>query len=139
MDVYDIMSLKITTWNLKHAYKLVSNNPSNTVLDRRRRVYSTIKEINPDFLCIQEGPKGEQAIDDFCTLVLNREWVPVLLKESQDALGDKDKEYGILGNQWIWFLVQPEKLNSCRLQSPKVWQSFVGKKSGPLTIGAKFQ
>jgi len=132
MGVCNILSLKVATWNIEHAYKLISDNPSNTILDRRHRVHSTIKSMDPDILCIQEGPKGEQAIDDFCTSVLNREWVPVLLKESGDALGDKNKEYKTKGNQWIWFLVRPELLNSCRLQPPSVWQSFVERDKWPV-------
>ncbi len=49
------------------------------------------------------------------------------LKGSADALGDSDEEYEIKGNQWIWFPVRPELSVRCRLQSPAVRQSFVGR------------
>ncbi len=95
--------------------------------DRRKRVKATIENINPDILSIDEGPEGEQAIDDFCKQVLDQKWVPVLLRQEREALGQRDKEYKTKGNQWIWFLVKPELLKNCRLQPPSVWQSFTGK------------
>lgn len=126
------MSLKITTWNLEHANRLVSDNPNSHMVDRRLRVRETIEEIAPDILCIQEGPKGEQAVDDFCTQVFDREWVPILLDPGNGDLGEKDKEYQTKGTQWIWFLVKPELAQRCRLQSPQTWQAFVGSKTWPV-------
>lgn len=126
------LSLKISSWNIKHASKMLKDNPSNTVQERILRVYSTIKDIDPDILCIQEGPRGEQDIDRFCSIVLKDEWLPILLKEQNDQLGDRDKEYRIKGNQWIWFLTRPELSDKCRLQSPNVWQSFIGRDEWPV-------
>ena len=123
------MPLKVATWNIEDSYKLVSSNPSAAVLERRLRVRQTIESIDPDILCIQEGPKGEQAIDDFCTQVLNRQWVPILLRQDGDALGDRDKEYRTKGRQWIWFLVQAVLERNCRLQSPDIYQAFTGMKT----------
>ena len=126
------MSLKITTWNLEHANRLVSDNPNSHMVDRRLRVRETIEEIAPDILCIQEGPKGERAVDDFCTQVFDREWVPIFLDPGNGALGDNDKVYQTKGTQWIWFLVKPELAHRCRLQSPQIWQAFVGAKTWPV-------
>ena len=128
------MPLKVTTWNLEHSQRLISADPSATVLDRRRRVRETIESIDPDILCLQEGPKGEQAIDDFCTQVLNRQWIPILLRQDGDALGDRDKEYQIKGTQWIWFLVRAGLEGNCRLQSPDTWQAFTGLKTWPVNF-----
>lgn len=128
------MPLKVTTWNLEHSHRLISENPSTGVLDRRRRVRETIEGINPDILCIQEGPKGEEAIDNFCTQVLNQQWVPILLRQDGDALGDRDKDYQIKGTQWIWFLGRATLAGNCRLQSPDTWQAFTGMKTWPVNF-----
>ncbi len=114
------MSLKITTWNLEHCQRLISDNPNEQINERRRRVKATIENINPDVLCIQEGPKGEGNIIDFCSQVLDNKWVPVLLK---------DGSYQISGSQWIWFLVKAQLKDKFRLQSPETWQAFTKQKS----------
>ncbi len=56
------MPLTVTTWNIEHAQRLITNSPSRDVVERRQRVHDLIDAIAPDILCIQEGPKGEQAI-----------------------------------------------------------------------------
>lgn len=118
------MPLKITTWNLKHADRLVANNPNSATLNRRQRVRATIEEIDPDILCLQEGPKGEQAIDAFCTQVLQDDWRPALLRQPAEALGAQDAAYKTKGTQWIWFLVRAELQARCRLQAPEIWQAL---------------
>ena len=123
------MSLLIATWNLEHAARLVTQNPSDNVLERRRRIRETLESIAPDILCIQEGPRGEQAIVDFCSQVLNDRWLPVLLRQNGEAVGLRDGEYQLKGTQWIWFLVKDEMISKCRLQSPLVWQEFVSGKT----------
>ncbi len=116
--------MKITTWNLENSKQLISENPTAAVLSRRQRVRDTIESINPDIFCLEEGPKGEEGITQFCKQVLNEHWVPVLLKQEGEALGQRNKEYSTDGEQWIWFLVKPEQIGNCRLQSPTVWQAF---------------
>ncbi len=123
------MPLKVTSWNLEYAYKLIVANPSTDVLARRERVRQTLEDIDPDIICIQEGPKGEVAIKKFCKVVLNNKWVPILLKQPGDKLGDRDPEYNIKGTQWIWFLVRKNLENNCMLQPPSTWQTFTQKKT----------
>lgn len=123
------MALKVTTWNLQHSHRLVDAQPSADVLARRLRVRETIESIDPDIICIQEGPKGEQAILDFCTQVLGQNWVPVLLKEPNEAVGLRDPDYKIKGTQWMWFLVRSTLSGNCRLQSPSTWQAFTDEKT----------
>jgi len=123
------MSVKITNWNIEHAEKLLADNPTGKILDRRRRIRETLEEINPDILCIEEGPQGEQKIEEFCGQVLNNQWAPVLLRQPNDPLGARDSEYQIKGNQWIWFLVKPGLRAKCKLQLPTVWQSFIDAKT----------
>ena len=117
------MPLKITTWNVEHADRLVSGSPTPAVKERQRRVRETIEEINPDILCIQEGPKGEKAAQAFSMLVLGNQWVPVLIDASA-ALGANDPLYEVKGTQWIWFLVRSNLATRCRIQPPSVWQAF---------------
>ena len=122
------MALKITSWNIEHAQKLIVDNPSAAIQNRRKRVLDTLTEINPDIFCMLEGPAGEQKIDAFCTQVLNGRWVPILLSAQNEPLGTHDKDYQIKGTQWIWFLVKPELKDKCKLQPVTVWQSFIGTK-----------
>lgn len=123
------MPLRVTTWNIEHARKLLpSGDPSTTVLDRRRRVRETLEEIDPDILCIVEAPRGEQGLTDFCREVLADRWLPVLLREDDDALGDRDRDYKMAGTQWIGFVVKPELLPRCRIQAPEAWQDFTDVK-----------
>ncbi len=122
------MSLKVTTWNIEHASELLTANPSANIQDRITRIKQTIEAMSPDILLIVEGPKGEQGIIDFCNVVLNNEWVPVLLRQAGDAIGDRDDEYGHdgRGTQWMWYVVKPGVLAKCRIQKAEIWHSFVG-------------
>lgn len=74
------MALKITHWNIEHANRLIGNNLSDNNNKRKGLVRQTIERINPDILCMVEGPKGEQTITDFCQEVLDNRWVPKLLQ-----------------------------------------------------------
>ena len=123
------MSLKVTTWNLEHSSRLIGNNPSDNIQEKRRRIRQTIEAINPDILCLVEGPRGEQAVTDLCNDVLQMQYMPVLLKQPQDNLGDRDGDYQIKGTQWIWFIVRNSIMQNCRLQSPEVWQAFTDEKT----------
>lgn len=123
------MSIKVTTWNLENSNRLLKDNLTNKDIERIGRVKSTVRGIDPDILCIQEGPKGEQGVAKFATDVLDDEWTPVLLRQPGEALGLRDEEYDVTGSQWIWFLVKPELLDRCQLQPPSVWQSYLGGSS----------
>ncbi|MGH1432554.1 MAG: hypothetical protein ACRBB4_15735 [Neptuniibacter sp.] len=120
------MPLKVTSWNVEHSASLIGQGLDDIRKNRRDRVAKTIRDINPDVLCMLEGPKGEEDIVLFSDDVLDKEWVPVLLHELGYGLGQRDQEYDIRGNQWIWFLVKPHLIDRCRIQAPSVWKSFVG-------------
>ena len=112
------MPLKVTTWNLEHSERLISDTPSAVIAERRQRIRDTVEEIAPDILCIQEGPKGAAAVQALSDQVFGGSLVPVLLP------GASDPDYKTDGTQWIWFLVRPELAGRCRLQAPSVWQAF---------------
>jgi len=120
------MPLKVTSWNVENSASLIGDDLDEIKKDRRRRVARTIRDIDPDILCMLEAPKGEADIVSFTHDVLDDEWVPILLQEDGEALGDKDGDYDTSGKQWIWFLVKPHLAASCRVQAPSVWKSFVG-------------
>ena len=120
-------TLKMSTWNVEHAKQLLVEQPSAQVLDRIQRVQNTFLQMDSDIVLMVEGPKGEANILKFCHTVLNNQWIPILLKTDNDAVGDRDRDYGnhMGGTQWLWFLVKPEIASQCRLQSASVWQAFV--------------
>lgn len=124
------MPLKITSWNIEWADKLLTAlqaaKITDAVKDRRDRIYQTLCELDPDILCVVEGPKGEKRALEFGTAVLHDDWVPVLLGNGD---GSRDKEYDTKGNQWIWFFVKPAQKERCRLQAPAVWQEKTGHQS----------
>lgn len=121
------MSLKLCSWNIEKSDRLADANPSDLEQERIRRVRQTLDDIAPDIVCLQEGPKGEQAIEKFCSNALENRWRPVLL--AGPGNGSRDGDYRIKGTQWIWFLVQDAWFNRCSLQSPEVWSSFTGQSS----------
>jgi endonuclease/exonuclease/phosphatase family metal-dependent hydrolase len=120
------MALKVTTWNIEHSGRLLSASPSADVLERRRRIRETVEAIDPDILCMQEGPKGEQAALAFAADVLGGAWTPILLPASGEAQATRDRAYETLGTQWAWFLVRAGLAGRARLQPPATWAAFTG-------------
>lgn len=123
------MPLKLTSWNIKNANSLASSNLNPTNSDRRARIQDTIDEIDPDVLCLIEGPKGESRITAFANHVLKGRWEPILLPNDGRSAQDQDRMYQTSGTQWIWFLAKPSLAAQCRIQDPTVWRSYVGSKS----------
>lgn len=118
------MALKLTTWNVKHSSRLVGANLNPIKEERRNRVKNTILDMDPDILCLIEGPKGPQTVSDFCKDVLENKWRPILLQPDNLTPTLDDKDYKTNGTQWIWFLVKDNLVSKCRLQFPEVWQSL---------------
>jgi hypothetical protein len=115
--------LKITCWNVEHAHRLVTGPSSVVTEERRTRIRRTLQAIDPDILCLVEGPARVENINRFAEEVLDNAWVPVML----EAESGPDSMYRIRGTQWIWFLVRPGLRARCRLQPPSVWQAFTGQ------------
>lgn len=121
-----VMTFKLTSWNIEHSSRLIGSGLSPIYEERRKRVKNTILDINPDILCMIEGPKGTETVAGFCESVLENKWRPVLLKPDNLNPTIDDKSYKTSGTQWIWFLVRENLLDKCRLQPPSVWQSYNG-------------
>lgn len=108
-------TIKIVSWNIGHLERLIKETLNNTEQKRKDAIINEIKNLEPDVLCILEGPKGETAIDFISNQWLNGEWVPV--KAS-------DGKYSILGDQWIWFLVRKQHKDLVSLLPVETWDVF---------------
>lgn len=112
------MKLKITSWNIEHLDRLLKSNLSNNEKKRRDAIVDEIEGVNPDILCILEGPKGEASIDKIANNLLSCKW---------KAVKAADGEYATKGEQWIWFLVRKDYKNISSLLPITTWDSLVGK------------
>lgn len=110
--------IKITSWNVEYLDNLTKNHLGETLQRRRGAVVREIKELSPDILCLLEGPKGEEAIDQVSNDLLNGEWI---------AVKAEDRKYDIQGNQWIWFLVRKNLINQASLLPAETWDAFTCK------------
>lgn len=128
------MPLKVTSWNIKHAHRLITDDPSEDILERQERVRDTIIEIEPDILCVEEGPIGEVSVENFCTQILDNQWVPILLDNNGGDMNERKKAYQTKGTQWIWFLVRDSLKDNCRLQPPTTWQFYTEMKKWKLNF-----
>jgi len=141
--------IKLTTWNIEHfARVLAGNTPQDQ--NRRQAIASEITQIDPDILCIIEGPGDLTLLQDFVndSSGLNGNYqIPVINgtnniidsnpQDVRDALSDLYQMQGnaTTGNQWIWFLVKNDLVQSVSnvfLQDPQIWDQFVGSRSWPV-------
>lgn len=141
--------MKLTTWNIEHFSRPLSNMSSNINKERLKNISNEILNINPDVLCVTEAP-GD--------LTKLREWIDLPIKDgglngiytiptidgTDDILNENPldvrnalkKLYAMqgtkkTGNQWIWFLVKKNLINSgikASIQNPSVWQGMTGVK-----------
>lgn len=108
-------TVKITSWNVAHLDRLVKDELSEFERRRRDAVVREVRELSPDVLCILEGPKGEEGIDQVSNDLLGGEWVAVKAVDSQ---------YKILGTQWIWFLVHKDHSDRASLLPVETWDAL---------------
>ena len=115
-------TLKVTSWNVEWMDKLydASSNPTVQAHKQQRlvNIAEEIRDLDPDVLCMLEGPKNAARIRAFCTKQLGGDWTPMTLPDGVS--------YGIRGRQYIWFLVKTLLAPQCSLQDPTVWKSFAG-------------
>jgi hypothetical protein len=111
--------LKLTSWNSEYLDRLIDNPADPKKKKRLDAISQEIFTINPDILCLIEGPRSEQRIDDFCNNFLQGKYKPI--KEA-------NQNYKQKGIQWIWFLVKPSISDRASLLSPDTWDSFAGAK-----------
>ncbi len=109
--------LKVTTWNVEWLDKLFDGNLTSIKEKRINAIKREIFEINADVYCLLEAVQGEEKIKNFCEHTLEGKYLPVLSESG---------EYGILGRQWIWFLVKPELITSVQLLPNVAYDEFAG-------------
>lgn len=68
--------IKVTSWNIEHLDRLVTTT-SASLLKRKQGIKLEIERINPDILCLLEGPNGETKIDTVVRDIFNNEYLPV--------------------------------------------------------------
>lgn len=136
--------LKITTWNIKHFSRALSD-PSALMQRRRSAIADEVLQIDADILCIIEGP-GDltllQAFVDDPNGLNGKYKIPVipgtddlLSLDPQNPRKALSKLYNMqgtdrTGNQWVWFLVKDQVFQNATqrsLQDPEVWNQFVGR------------
>lgn len=110
-------SIKIVSWNVGNLDRLLDDPLSTTKQKRKKAIIQEKKDLEPDVLCILEGPKGESGIDFITNNWLGDEWIPVKAT---------DGEYATLGTQWIWFLVRKEYQEKVSLLPVNTWDAFAG-------------
>ncbi len=108
-------NLKITSWNVEHLERLLKEAPSAAEEARRDAVVKEIEWIDPDILCLVEGPRGEESIDSFANDLLGGKW---------QAVKAGDGRYGISGSQWMWFLVRKNLSGMASLLPVDTWDAF---------------
>lgn len=111
--------LKVTTWNVKNLRQLLEDGLSDLKKRRRDAVVEEVRQLDPDVLCLIEGPSGEAAIQEVADDLLGGDYVPVLAA---------DGDYSTLGSQWIWFLVKPALALLSSLLPPDTWDDFAGER-----------
>ena len=138
--------LKITTWNIEHLGKLLPKT-DQAAIRRKRAIAQEIAQINPDILCMVEGPGNLLQLQDWVQDVtdgLGGAYQIPLIPGTQEILSTNPTHpraalqalyqmqgTDITGNQWIWFLVQTDLFNASGavLQDPAVWQAVAGCKT----------
>ncbi|MEE4195298.1 MAG: endonuclease/exonuclease/phosphatase family protein [Anaerolineae bacterium] len=111
-------TIKITSWNVEHLARLVEPPLTSYEETRRDAIVAELEAINPDILCLVEGPRGEDSIDQFTSELLANRW---------RAVKAADGEYGTRGTQWIWFLVKEALYAQCSLLPVETWDAFTTK------------
>lgn len=138
------MGLKLTTWNVAHLSRVLPNPPAE-LQDRYDGIVEEIEEIDPDILCIIEGPGDILDMRDFVQNGLNGRYRLVERTGTDAALaanpGDPRRAlkdlYGmqgtaLTGKQWIWFLVKPPLAANAGIVDLGIWRTMSGGATWPV-------
>lgn len=142
------MPIRLTTWNIAWFGQLLQDKTRTLPRDsrrvtsqsgkalqklQRRQIAEEIRRIDPDILCIQEGPStgNISRLKDFCKNELEEAWVAI-----DRPAGDT---WHIRGSQGIFYLVKASRLHALqpRLLSQNAWfeATEIESRSDPSKIG----
>lgn len=126
------MGLTLTTWNIGwvgqllkgmtrtlplHSKKVTSASGKALQKLQRQQIAEEIRRIDPDVLCIQEGPStgNIKALHDFCEKDLDGDWVAIDRQASDP--------WHVRGSQGIFYLVKATRVPtlSPRLLAQSAW------------------
>ena len=140
-------TLKLTTWNIEHFSRLLSNT-TGFGSARLRAVAGEIREIDPDVICLVEAPASLPNLRAWVQSpdgLAGKYQVPVIpgtdaaLQLNQDPRRALQKLYAMqgtatTGSQWIWFLVRDGlfQASNARLLNPQVWRDLTKQPSWPV-------
>ena len=126
------MGLRLSTWNIAwfgqllqgktrtmplHSRKVTSASGKALQALQRQQIAEEIRRIDPDILCIQEGPStgNIQRLHSFCAQEMGGQWVAI-----DRPSGDT---WHIRGSQGIFFLVKAARVGAIqpRLLAQSAW------------------
>lgn len=125
--------LVVSTWNIRHADKLVTALAAADPKVRRKAevrrdaIREEIAGLGADVLCICEGPLGEErAVAFFADVAPDHRLI---------TRGGDREAYGMKGNsrngaQWIWFLIRDIPALSGQLQHLDRWRRYTAPAYG---------
>jgi hypothetical protein len=148
-------TLKLTTWNIEHFGRLIPEPPQNQE-PKLRGIIDEIITINPDILCIIEGPGNLQDLQAWVKLPegLNNRYHVATIPGTDEILGQNppnsrqalQKLYAmqgnnLTGNQWVWFLVRDGLFqeSGAHILDPRIWQDLTRQTKWPVYYWGKLQ
>lgn len=148
--------LKITTWNIKHFRRLLPTPSSASERARYRAVAAEIRDIDPDILCIVEGPGDLTALRAFAEAPegLDGDYAVATIAGTEEALAANPgnprsalaelyamRGNVLTGNQWIWFLVRKDLAAEAgaHVQPPRTWRAWTGRRRWPVHYWGRHQ
>jgi hypothetical protein len=146
-------TVKLSTWNIEHLSRLLPEPPANRKL-KLRGIADEIASIDPDILCIIEGPGNLPDLQAWVQSpegLANRYHVAtiagtdeILQQNPANPRQALQKLYAMQGNnmsgnQWIWFLVRDGLFqeSDAHILNPKVWQDLTKQSVWPVHYWGK--
>ena len=126
-------SLKVTSWNLEHADKLLDRLSDDDATRRRHAearaeaVTEEIARLEADILFVSEGPRGEARATEF--FARTAPGYRLITRGDDAAYGMKGGN-SFTGRQWLWFLVRDESPITGQLLHLDRWQALTEAASG---------
>ncbi|MFH0759854.1 MAG: endonuclease/exonuclease/phosphatase family protein [Bacteroidota bacterium] len=141
-------SIKLTSWNIEHFSRLIPNVPANKVA-KHQGIINEITEIDPDILCMVEGPGNLQDLINWVQSPngLNGKYHVAIIPGTMEILANNPPDpraalqslYAMkgniqTGNQWVWFLVKDGLFQAfdAKVLNPQVWKNLTGNNTWPL-------